>query len=76
MKKLTASQVASYRKNGYLFVPKLFPPKEIRAIDREVAQFMREQGYDLREYAERLGVTGRSVRNYIVRALLCCREAL
>jgi RNA polymerase sigma factor (sigma-70 family) len=31
---------------------------------------------DVEEIAERLGVTGRSVRNYIVRALLCCREAL
>jgi len=31
---------------------------------------------DVEEIARRLGVTGRSVRNYIVRALLCCREAL
>lgn len=31
---------------------------------------------DVHEVAERLGVTERMVRNYIVQALLCCRTAL
>jgi RNA polymerase sigma factor (sigma-70 family) len=31
---------------------------------------------DLDEVAERLGVTERMVRNYVLRALLCCRAAL
>lgn len=47
------------------------PPRE-----RYAFMLHRFADMDVEEVAERLGVTGRSVRNYIVRALLCCRQAL
>ena len=40
--KLTPKQIAFYRKNGYLFVPEVFPSKEIRAVDREVEKLVQE----------------------------------
>lgn len=61
MKSLTPSQVAFYRKNGYLFVPKLFPPKEIRAIDREVEKLVLEDRPSV--IKEHDGKTVRSVLN-------------
>jgi ectoine hydroxylase len=40
--KLTARQIASYRKNGYLFVPNIFPPREIAVVKREVEKLVKE----------------------------------
>ncbi len=33
---LTKAQISFYRKNGYLFVPNLFPKREIQVVQREV----------------------------------------
>jgi len=40
---LTPAQIASYRKNGYLFVPGVFPAREIAAVRKEVAKLVKEK---------------------------------
>jgi ectoine hydroxylase len=59
--KLTPRQIASYRKHGYLFVPGLFPAKEIAAVDREVERLVQEDRPSV--IREHDGKTVRSVLN-------------
>ena len=44
--KLTSEQLATYRRDGFLVAPAVFPAEELEAIDREIDRLLAEPGND------------------------------